>query len=55
MRLKSDNSYLICSYSALKYHKDKFEMEKQKEKANQLIKKLRRVKKTKISIRKYID
>lgn len=39
MRLKSDNSYLICSYSALKYHKDKFEMEKQKEKANQLIKK----------------
>lgn len=37
IRIKTDNGYLICSYSSIRYRKDKYEMEKQIEKAKQLI------------------
>jgi transposase len=37
IRLKTDNGYLICSYSSLRYRKDKYEMEKQIEKAKQVV------------------
>jgi transposase len=33
IRLKTKNGYLICSYSSVRYRKDKYEMEKQIEKA----------------------
>jgi len=37
MRIKTDNGYLICSYSRARYYKDKYEMEKQIEKAKHII------------------
>jgi transposase len=37
IRLKTDNGYLICSYSSVRYRKDKHEMEKQIEKAKYII------------------
>lgn len=37
IRIKTDNGYLICSYSSVRYRKDKYEMEKQIEKAKQAI------------------
>jgi transposase len=37
MRIKADNGYLICNFSALRYRKDKYEMEKQIEKAKYII------------------
>jgi len=37
IRIKTDNGYLICSYSAVRYRKDKYEMEKQIEKAKNII------------------
>lgn len=37
IRIKTDNGYLICSYSSLKYRKDKYEMDKQIEKAKFII------------------
>lgn len=37
IRIKTDNGYLICSYSSLRYRKDKYEMEKQIEKAKIII------------------
>ena len=37
IRMKTDNGYLICSYSSARYRKDKYEMEKQIEKAKQAI------------------
>jgi hypothetical protein len=37
IRLETDNGYLICSYSSIRYRKDKFEMEKQIEKAKTVI------------------
>jgi transposase len=37
IRIKTDNGYLICSYSAVRYRKDKYEMEKQIEKAKYII------------------
>ena len=37
VRIKTDNGYLICSYSSLRYRKDKYEMEKQIEKAKYII------------------
>lgn len=37
IRIKTDNGYLICSYSSTRYRKDKFEMEKQIEKAKYII------------------
>jgi transposase len=38
IRLNTDNGYLICDYSSVRYRKDKYEMEKQIEKANAIIK-----------------
>lgn len=37
IRLKTENGYLICSYSSIRYRKDKYEMEKQIEKAKSII------------------
>ena len=37
IRIKTDNGYLICSYSSLRYRKDKYEMEKQIVKAKFVI------------------
>jgi transposase len=37
IRIKTDNGYLICSYSSVRYRKDRYEMEKQIEKAKQAI------------------
>lgn len=37
IRIKTDNGYLICSYSSVRYRKDKYEMEQQIEKAKQVI------------------
>ena len=38
VRIKTDNGFLICSYSSVRYRKDKNEMEKQIEKAKQWLK-----------------
>ena len=35
--IKTDNGYLICAYSSIRYRKDKYEMEKQIEKARAII------------------
>ena len=37
IRIKTDNGYLICSFSKQRYKKDRYEMEKQIEKAKMLI------------------
>jgi transposase len=37
IRIKTDNGFLICSYSTVRYRKDKYEMEKQIEKAKHII------------------
>lgn len=37
IRIKTDNGYLVCSYSSIRYRKDKYEMEKQIEKAKYII------------------
>ncbi len=37
IRIKTDNGYLICSYSSVRYRKDKYEMEQQIERAQQTI------------------
>lgn len=37
IRVKTDNGYLICSYSSVRYRKDTYEMKKQIEKAKALI------------------
>jgi len=37
IRIKTDYGYLICSYSSIRYRKDKYEMDKQIEKAKQTI------------------
>jgi hypothetical protein len=37
IRIKTDNGYLICSFSRQRYKKDKYEMEKQIEKAKMLL------------------
>jgi len=36
-RLELDNGYLICNYSSVRYRKDKYEMDKQIDKAKQVI------------------
>lgn len=48
-RIKTGNGYLICSYSSVRYRKDKYEMEKQIEKAKQVIAKPSKSKKTKFT------
>ena len=35
--IKTENGYLICSYSSVRYRKDKYEMEKQIERAKQIV------------------
>ncbi|HNV50786.1 MAG TPA: IS1634 family transposase [Bacteroidales bacterium] len=47
IRIKSDHSYLICSYSSVRYRKDKYEMEKQIEKAKTALKTPAKIKKLK--------
>lgn len=37
IRIKTDNGFLICSYSSARYRKDKHEMEKQIEKAKYMV------------------
>ncbi|WP_372948765.1 IS1634 family transposase [Mariniphaga sp.] len=37
IRIKTDNGHLICAYSSIRYRKDKYEMEKQIEKARAII------------------
>lgn len=37
IRIQTDNGYLICSYSSVRHRKDKYEMEKQIEKAQYII------------------
>ncbi|MDP3180242.1 MAG: IS1634 family transposase, partial [Bacteroidota bacterium] len=37
IRIQTDNGFLICSYSSVRYRKDRYEMEKQIEKAKQVI------------------
>ena len=49
IRIKTDNGYLICSYSSVRYRKDKYEMEKQIEKAKQAIAKPSKTKKLKFT------
>lgn len=47
IRLKTDNGYLICSFSKKRYNKDKHEMNKQIEKAKTLLNQPSKVKKVK--------
>ncbi len=49
IRIETENGYLICSYSSLRYRKDKHEMEKQIAKANNLIDNPSKNKKTKFT------
>ena len=49
IRIKTDNGNLICSYSSVRYRKDKYEMEKQIEKAKQVITKPSKSKKLKFT------
>lgn len=49
IRIKTDNGYLICSYSSLRYRKDKYEMEKQIEKAKYIISNPSKSKRTKFT------
>lgn len=37
IRIKTNNGFLICSYSSVRYRKDKYEMEQQIDKAKQMI------------------
>lgn len=52
IRLKTQNGYLICSYSSLRYRKDKYEMEKQIEKAKFIISHPSKTKKLKFTTTK---
>lgn len=47
IRIKTDKGYLICSYSSIRYKKDKYEMEKQIKKAKSIVEKPSKNKKTK--------
>lgn len=49
IRIKTGNGYLICSYSSVRYRKDKYEMDKQIEKAKQVIAEPSKSKKTKFT------
>lgn len=50
IRIKTDKGYLICSYSTLRFKKDKYEMEKQLKQAEFLIKNPSKNKKVKFTI-----
>ena len=49
IRIKTENGYLICSYSSARYRKDKYEMDKQIEKAQFIINNPSKIKKTKFT------
>lgn len=49
IRIKTPNGYLICSYSSTRYRKDKYEMDKQIEKAKLVVEKPSKDKKTKFT------
>ncbi len=49
IRIKTENGDLICSFSAVRYRKDKYEMEKQIEKAKQAIEKPSKTKRLKFT------
>ncbi len=49
IRIKTKNGYLICGFSALRYRKDKYEMEKQIEKAKSIIENPSKTKKLKFT------
>lgn len=49
IRLKTENGYLICSYSSVRFRKDKYEMEKQIQKAKTIIEKPSKNKKLKFT------
>lgn len=49
IRIKTDNGYLICSYSSVRYRKDLYEMNKQIEKARQVVEKPSKEKKLKFT------
>jgi len=49
IRIKTGSGYLVCSYSSVRYRKDKYEMEKQIEKAKQVIAKPSKSKKLKFT------
>lgn len=49
IRIDTDNGYLICSYSSTRYRKDKYEMEKQIEKAQAVVKQPSKNKKLKFT------
>ena len=52
IRIKTNNGYLICSYSSVRFRKDKYEMEKQIEKAKSIIANPSKNKKTKFTLTK---
>ena len=52
IRIKTDIGYLICSYSSVRYRKDKYEMDKQIEKAKSVIANPSKNKKTKFTLTK---
>ena len=52
IRIKTGNGYLVCSYSSARYRKDKYEMEKQVEKAKQVIENPSKSKKQKFTLNK---
>jgi len=47
IRLKTDNGYLICSFSKKRYNKDKYEMQKQIDRAKSLLSQPSKVKRVK--------
>ncbi len=49
IRIKTDNGYLICSYSSVRYRKDLYDMNKQIEKAKQVVEKPSKDKKLKFT------
>lgn len=49
IRIKTDNGYLICSFSSVRYRKDLYEMNKQIEKAKQVVEKPSKSKKLKFT------
>ena len=52
IRIKTNYGYLICSYSLVRFRKDKYEMEKQIEKAKSIIANPSKNKKTKFTLTK---
>lgn len=49
IRLKTDNGYLICSYSSVRYRKDLYEMNRQIERAKQMVQQPSKSKKQKFT------